>query len=411
MIDEVEWELSPKKKIRTAAYNHRVPGELLRVREGSPVVIEVENRLDRPEIVHWHGQWIPSAVDGSVEEGTPMIPPGARTQIHFTPRPAGLHWYHTHTSAERDLKRALYSGQFGILLVEERNPPGNYDQEQFIVLHDWEPYFTGSDDGSQMVGYAAGSINGRMLGHADPIRVRLGLRVLFHFLNASATETHWLSLPGHRFRILALDGRPVPTQATVDLLRLGPAERISALVEMNEPGIWILGEVRGSFRDAGMGTVIEYADRRGKPEATTERKLDWDYRLFGTTTAAASKPDLTIPLVFSSRFRGHGALDRWMINGRSFPEAGSITLHPGLRHRLVFRNLSGDDHPVHMHRHAFELVYPPEASSGIFKDVVIVPAHATVEVDLIGNNPGSTLFHCHQQDHMDSGFMALFEYA
>jgi len=29
---------------------------------------------------------------------------------------------------------------------------------------------------------------------------------------------------------------------------------------------------------------------------------------------------------------------------------------------------------------------------------------------LLANNPGLTLFHCHQQLHMDFGFMALFDY-
>jgi FtsP/CotA-like multicopper oxidase with cupredoxin domain len=32
-------------------------------------------------------------------------------------------------------------------------------------------------------------------------------------------------------------------------------------------------------------------------------------------------------------------------------------------------------------------------------------------VDFTADNPGLTLFHCHQQMHMDFGFMALFDYA
>ena len=68
------------------------------------------------------------------------------------------------------------------------------------------------------------------------------------------------------------------------------------------------------------------------------------------------KPDVTIPLVFTSRFKGHGALDQWMINGKSWPETDPIMLSQGLRHRLVFDNRSTDDHPVHLHRHNFELV-------------------------------------------------------
>ena len=84
-----------------------------------------------------------------------------------------------------------------------------------------------------------------------------------------------------------------------------------------------------------------------------------------------------------------------------------------MRHRLVVRdNRSTDDHPVHLHRHNFELVSIRGApTSGVYKDVVIVEAGTKVEADLIAANPGNTLFHCHQQDHMDSGFMALFRYA
>jgi FtsP/CotA-like multicopper oxidase with cupredoxin domain len=410
-IAETDWELSPKRKVRTFAYDGQIPGKLLRVTEGKPVTIGITNKLDRAEIVHWHGQWIPPDVDGSMEEGSPMIPPGGSTQITFTSRPFGLHWYHTHAAAHRDLKRGLYSGQFGVLLVESPSNPAPYDQEQFLVLHDWDPFFVVSDDGSEMVNYVAASINGRMLGHADPIQVKEGQRVLFHILNASATQVHWLALAGHQFQVIALDGRPVPTQAKVDLLRLGPAERISAIVTMNTPGVWVLGEAQSSFRDAGMGTVIEYANRAGKPQGPPATKLQWDYRLFGDSSTANHKPDVTVPLAFTSHFEGHGALDRWMINGKSFPETDPVLLKTGLRHRLVFENRSTDDHPVHLHRHAFELVsIRGKTTSGVLKDVVIVEAKSTVEVDLIANNPGNTLFHCHQQDHMDSGFMTLFRY-
>jgi FtsP/CotA-like multicopper oxidase with cupredoxin domain len=412
-IAEIEWELSPKKKIRTAAYNGQIPGPLLRLTEGRPAIIEIVNRLDRKEIVHWHGQWIPVVADGSMEEGSPPLAAGSSSLVQFTPKPAGLHWYHTHAMAHRDLKRGLYSGQFGVLYVEGASgDPGNYDLEQFIVLHDWEPYYAASDDGSMMVNYACGSINGKMLGHDEPIRVREGQRVLFQVLNASATEMHWLALPGHKFQVLAMDGAPVATQAEVSVLRLGPAERITALVKMNTPGVWVLGEARKEFRDAGMGTVIEYAGQTGKPREPEAATLAWDYRMFGDAAPAAAKPDVTIPMVFTSKFKGHGALDEWMINGKSYPESEGIVLREGLRHRLVFDNRSTDDHPVHLHRHNFELVSTKGAATGgVHKDIVVVEAGTKVEADLIASNPGNTLFHCHQQDHMDMGFMALLRYA
>jgi FtsP/CotA-like multicopper oxidase with cupredoxin domain len=93
------------------------------------------------------------------------------------------------------------------------------------------------------VGYEWFSINGKMLGSGDPIRVKQGERVLFHVLNASAGEIRSLALPGHVFQVIALDGNPVPKVAKVPVLWLGTAERISAIVEMKQPGVWIMGDL------------------------------------------------------------------------------------------------------------------------------------------------------------------------
>jgi FtsP/CotA-like multicopper oxidase with cupredoxin domain len=84
----------------------------------------------------------------------------------------------------------------------------------------------------------------------------------------------------------------------------------------------------------------------------------------------------------------------------------------GKRYRMIFCNESDDAHPLHLHRHSFELtkVYG-RATSGILKDIVVVNANKVVEVDFTADNPGNTLFHCHQQLHMDFGFMVLMKYA
>ncbi|MBV9265175.1 MAG: multicopper oxidase domain-containing protein, partial [Acidobacteriaceae bacterium] len=50
-------------------------------------------------------------------------------------------------------------------------------------------------------------------------------------------------------------------------------------------------------------------------------------------------------------------------------------------------------------------------ASGIWKDTILVNANTEAAVEFTAENPGLTLFHCHQQDHMDMGFMMLFRYA
>ena len=410
-IAPLKLEIAPGKTIRTTAYNGRVPGPPIRWPEGKPITIDVTNRSDIPEIVHWHGQWIPSEQDGAAEEGSPMIAPGGQLRYSFTPRPAGFRYYHTHVTAGHDLKRATYTGQFGCFYVEPKSEPGGYDQEVFLTLHDWNAYMGQASDSSMDVSYDYATINDRMLGHADPIQVKPAQRVLFRVLNASATMMHWLALSGHELTVTAMDGNPVPVQAAIKAVRLGPAERVDFLVEMNRPGVWVLGETREEIRKAGMGIVVEYAGQQGEPKWVDPAETLWDYGPFARPDAAPAEPDVTIPLVFTSKFRGHGDFDYWMINGKSYPKTETLLLDEGKQYRLTMQNKSPDDHPIHMHRHTFEVTsLEGKPMSGLRKDVVVVKANSTAEIDFLASNPGTTLFHCHQQNHMDFGFMMLFRY-
>jgi FtsP/CotA-like multicopper oxidase with cupredoxin domain len=88
-------------------------------------------------------------------------------------------------------------------------------------------------------------------------------------------------LPGHVFRVVALDGNPVPNPAEVPILWLGTAERISAVVEMRHPGIWVMGDLADDDRGHGMGIVVEYAGRKGKPQWAKPKPFRWDYARFG----------------------------------------------------------------------------------------------------------------------------------
>jgi len=411
-IAPLKLEIAPGKSIRTVAYNAKVPGPLIRWPEGKPITIDVVNHGDVPEITHWHGLWTPSDQDGAMEEGSPMIAPGNQQRYSFTPRPSGLRWYHTHAYAGHDLKRGGYTGQFGCFYIDPKQEPGAYDQEIFLTLHDWNAYMGGGGDASMDVFYDFATVNDRMLGHADPIKVSEGQRVLFHVLNASATATHWLALAGHEFTVVGMDGNPVPQPAKAPAIRLAPAERIDLLVEMNRPGVWVLGETRAEVRKAGMGIVIEYANQQGEPKWIDPPETLWDYGLFAKREVIRVEPDERVPLVFESKFRGHGEFDYWMINGKSFPKTDTIQLKEGKRYRLAMRNKSSDDHPIHLHRHTFEVTsLDGKPLSGLRKDVVVVRANSNAEIDFVAANPGATLFHCHQQSHMDFGFMMLFRYA
>ncbi len=458
-IARVVVEPVPGRQIATTGYDDSVPGPLLRMREGVPVIVEVHNDTAAAELVHWHGQAVAADVDGAEEEGTALVPARGLRRYTFTPGPAGTRWYHTQVHAGSDLERGAYSGQFGFVVVAAKSEPGRYDREVFLATHEWEPFLTGgaasdatkpgvtatssaakpSTSASSSVimpgtsassgagrhgapaaapqagngleiGYRIFSINGKALGHGEPVRVRKGERVLFHLLNAGAGKLVRLALPGHRFEVTALDGNPVPTRATVDVLQLATGERVDAVVEMNRQGVWVLGSTDDSDRAAGCGVVVEYAGQSGKPRWLAPPQQEWNYAWFGGT-GLLQPPDKQIPLIFARTAGAAGGFDRWTVNGRSYPQNSPIYLLPGWHYRLLLRNESDQGYPVHLHRHSFQITkLNGRLTAGIVKDVVHVEPHSSIEVDMVADNPGPTLFHCQQQLPMDNGFMVLFQY-
>jgi FtsP/CotA-like multicopper oxidase with cupredoxin domain len=406
-IGQLNLEIAPRRTVRTIAYNGQVPGPLLRAPAGRPLKLEVWNDTPDEDIVHWHGLHIPAEVDGAYEEGTPGVPPrGGHRRYVFTPEPVGTRWYHSHNHAGTDLKRSTYTGQFGMLVVEGKDDPGAYDLEVPIMLHEWEPHFT--TRGARDVEFKYCSINGKMLGAGEPVRVRTGQRALFRIVNASATLEHQLFLPGHSFQVIALDGNPVPTSTIVPVVDVAPGERVDAIVTMNRPGVWVLGGVKTASRDAGLGIVVEYAGETGTPRWLPPPPFTWDYTAFGAPRALP-ETDGRLTMAFRAREDGH----HWMINGKSWPDTDPIIVEANKRYRWVFDNQSADPHPVHLHRHTFELVKVADRpTSGVWKDVVVVPPWKQVEIDVVTTSaPGLTLFHCHQQFHMDMGFMSMMKYA
>ena len=437
-------ELAPDRIVATTLYNGQFPGPLIRLKEGRPVAVDLFNDTDTPEQLHWHGQTVPVDVDGSAEEGTPYIPAHGQRRITFTPGPAGLRFYHTHVRAGGDLHAGQYGGQVGPVFIEPASDPGAYDREVFLMLKEFQPVFSrggdmpmdflspadpdsalraqgetamkaslaqGTPHGFE-VGYESFSINGRMLGHGEPIRVKRGERVMLHVLNGSATEIRSLALPGHTFTVVALDGNALPAAVDVPVLWLGTAERISAIVEMNHPGVWVLGDV-GDDRHNGMGIVVEYAGAAGKPAWTPPPAFKWDYSRFGRQGWTAPAVDDTIELTFSKDNAALDGFNQWRINGTAFSmekKQPLFTLRHGARYRLRMHNATDDIHPIHLHRQSFDVVsIAGRPSGGVRKDVVMLNGYQTMEIDFTANAAGLSLFHCHAQLHMDFGFMALFD--
>jgi FtsP/CotA-like multicopper oxidase with cupredoxin domain len=421
-IERAQIEVAPGRTITTSTYNGTAPGPLIRMREGVPTSVEMINHTDVAEYVHWHGFDIPPEFDGTEEEGSLSVPAGGRLQYELMPVNSGSRYVHSHAMAMTDLSRGVFSGQFAFVYVEPRRDPGRYDQEIFLITHEWEPQLvpeqnddTAEEDEdetgqrSMEIRYGIRSINGKALGCGEPLRVKEGQRVFFHVLNASATENIQLHLPGHKFYVVALDGNPVPRPGHVSVLELGVGERVDALVEMNNPGVWILGAVADDVRQSGLGIRLEYASRQGDPQYAPAGDLPWNYLQFGRRNDSPA-PDEVIPMRISKAAPDEHGMERWEINGHTYGEQDAPKiLRRGHRYRLAFNNRTPEAHPLHLHRYTFELTrIGATATSGVTKDVIVVQPYQTTDVDFVPRQRGLALFHCHQQMHMEMGFKRLF---
>nr|WP_122503317.1 multicopper oxidase domain-containing protein [Mycobacterium kansasii] len=440
-IGHSQVEVAPGKHVSTTTYNGQFPGPLLRFTEGKQITVDVHNDTGTPEQLHWHGQHLPVEVDGSAEEGTPFIAAHGMRRISLVPGPSGFRFYHTHLNPGAELTGGQYGGLVGPVYIEPKHEPGAYDREVFLTLKEFEPSLSQGGDmpggflaGDQVaelknqgeqamnaslaagrphgyeVGYEVFTVNGRVLGHGEPIRVNTGERVMLHVLNGSATENRSLALPGHTFTVVALDGNPVPKPVAVPVLWLGAAERVSAIVEMNHPGVWILGDLSDEDRQAGMGTVVEYAGRTGEPQWATPPEFAWDYRVFGSGGTAPAA-DQVIDLLIEKRNAAGDGFNIWTINGEAYAmdiKQPVLDVASGRRYRLRFRNATDDIHPMHLHRHTFEITHVAGTpTAGVRKDVAMLGGYQIMEVDFTADQPGLSLLHCHQQIHMDFGFMTL----
>src|SRR5262249_36424648 len=157
-------------------------------------------------------------------------------------------------------------------------------------------------------------------------------------------------------------------------------------------------------------TIVEYAGQRGDAKWIAPPKTRWDYTQFGKT-GTHPEPDGRFEIAIGKINGGPGKVKKWANNGENLPNTDAIKERAGRRYRLAFKNMTDDEHPMHLHRHSFELVsVDGKPTAGIIKDTVVVRPFGEAEVEFVANQPGPTLLHCHQQVHMDFGLMTLLQY-
>jgi FtsP/CotA-like multicopper oxidase with cupredoxin domain len=418
------------------------PGLITEV--GKQFRVRVENELDVPTLIHWHGLTPPWQQDGVPSVSGPPIPPGASAEYDFPLRFGGTYWMHSHQGLqEQELLAAP------LIIRDGRDRPGQ--QEVVIMLADFSfsppeeiyarlrkrnrmasmtPAPPGAKTNPGMAGMAKGTApagpdlndvkydaflaNNRTLADPEVIRVVPGRPVLLRVINSSAMSAYHLDLGALSGKLIAVDGFRVHPVAG-DRFPIAVSQRLDIRVAIpRAPAAHpVLAILEGERRQTGVILLAGRAPVARVPETASgdapALTLDLERRLRAAEPLAPRKADRIHEVDLTGNMEGYV----WSINGIPWnKDVPPLPISKGERVELVIKNKTLMPHPMHLHGHEFQVVeIDGERFSGAVRDTVLVTPGKRVVIAFDANNPGWWAFHCHLLYHLDAGMFTTLRYA
>jgi FtsP/CotA-like multicopper oxidase with cupredoxin domain len=239
----IDWDTGGGVVFPAYAYNGMIPGPEFRVTEGDKVRILLTNNMNESTSIHWHGLYVPNAMDGVPFVTQNPVKPGETFTYEFTIRNSGSHMYHTHHNSAEQTTGGLL-GAF-IVAPKDMSKEPQVDAEYVMVLNDSTLGFT---------------INGKGFPYTQPLTAKLGQKIRIRYMN-EGFMIHPMHLHGIPQQVIAKDGWNLPAPYMADTVMIAPGERYDTIVDCTEPGIWafhchILNHAESSNGMFGMVTVL-----------------------------------------------------------------------------------------------------------------------------------------------------------
>jgi FtsP/CotA-like multicopper oxidase with cupredoxin domain len=412
---------------------------------GKPFRVRVENRIDEPSLIHWHGLTPPWQQDGVPGISGPAIPPGGNGEYDFPLRFGGTFWMHSHQGLQEQLLMAA-----PLIIRDQRDRADQ--QEVVVMLADFsftppDQIFADLKKGAGMamprapggatpasakasmagmpkagaavkpdlndVKYDAFLANDRTLADPEVIKVEPGGRVLLRIINSSSMSAYHVDLGQLDGELIAVDGFPV-TPVTARSFPIAVAQRldIRMAIPPASSAYPVLAVLEGERRQtgivlvAGNGPVARIPALAKMPSKPLT--LDLEGRLRARRPLTPRKADRVHTLNLTGEMTGY----IWSINNVAWnKDVPPLPLAKGERVELVLVNRTPMPHPMHLHGHEFQVVeIDGKRFPGAVRDTVLVTPGRRVVVAFDANNPGLWAFHCHLLYHLDAGMFTTFRY-
>lgn len=405
--------------------------------------VRLENALDAPTLIHWHGLTPPFGQDGVPDLPQPLLRPGQSYDYGFPISTPGTHWMHAHTLQEQQLLAAP-------LIITDPAEDSVDEQPIVVLFHDFS-FKTPEELLIGLTGSAPATGNGGMAGHSmsgmdmqgmsggqgmvmpmdvndiqydaylandrtldDPqvFAVERNGTVRLRLINGATATAFWIDTGSIEGEAIAVDGNPVAS-VRGHRFPLAMGQRIDIRLRIpNETGAWpILALREGSVERTGLvlatrGGAVKRIAPAGE-NAATALDLAFESSLAAAKPLAVTPADRIQPVEIGGTMQSYS----WTLNDRTWGNHQPISVKKGERIELTLRNASMMGHPMHLHGHHFQVVaIDGRRFAGAVRDTVWVPPMREVTVAFDAVNPGTWAFHCHHLYHMATGMMTVVDY-
>ncbi|HWG90707.1 MAG TPA: multicopper oxidase family protein [Candidatus Thermoplasmatota archaeon] len=449
--------------IRMFAYNGQIPGPTLRAPQGATVDVLFRNDLPVETTVHWHGLRLEAGSDGVPHVSQPPVPPGGTFRYRLSFPDEGVFWYHPHV--REDLQQEL--GLQGAILVDgPRDAAEAWPREEVVLLDDLL-----LDDTGDVAPFSSESANRVLMGRYGneflangrsdlQLTAAPGERVRLHLIDSTNARPFRLAVAAAAsVQLVGLDGGYLGQPVPFEPLTLSPGERATLDIVMPAEGsVQILhappAESRELMRiaidpllpkqapaEAPQGphnrARAEMAPALARADDPVDLTWDLDVQIAGATTSnphaghggGASQPTeegSAEPIEWETgdmEETNAGSTPEtvtWVIrdaeSGRENEDL-NYSFQQGSFVKIRIRNLETSahpmQHPIHLHGQRFIVnsIDGVENPIPAWKDVVLVPAGSEAVITVEMSNPGTWVFHCHINEHLEADMEGRFTVA
>ncbi len=397
----------------------------LYLNKGQQFDVRLENHLNVPTSVHWHGLVLPNNQDGVAFITQFPVYPGLAYTYKFPLVQEGSFWMHSHVNLQ---EQKLLSAPL-ILYGPEDLTIADKDTVVFLTDFTFKSPMTvfqslkcnldNKMSKSKMmmqdiveVDYDAFLANNHTLDDPEILLVKPGSKVRLRVINGSSATNFLLHLGKLEGEVIAVDGNRIqPFKGTE--FELAIAQRIDILVTIPMQGgsFPILAQGEGTYLQTGVILATKGSNVPSLAPKTAQKggalTNDQESKLHAMAPLSERAVDKKLTVDLGGNMKEY----IWTLNGQSWPEVTPLVVEKGQRVEITFVNTSTMSHPMHLHGHVFQVTaIDGKPLNGARRDTVLVMPKSTLSIQFDADNPGVWPLHCHVLYHLEAGMMTVLRY-